>query len=200
MSDSRAALLAAGAEEFSRRGLDGTRVQAIVARSGVNERMIYHHFGSKEGLYRAVLETEVARLGERMSALADKITDIDDVYEATRLVLTTLTDQFLSRPAMAGLWFHEAAAQTPVLSQLNQGQGYPPRPLRALYERGRREGVFRSDVPVEIFHATAISAILGLATLAPLRAQAGMAGIDDAAFVDGFVGQLLDGMTGPRPD
>jgi len=35
----------------------GTRVQAIVKRSRVNERMIYHHFGSKDGLYRAVLAT-----------------------------------------------------------------------------------------------------------------------------------------------
>ncbi len=56
MPDSRSALLVAAAEEFARRGLQGTRVQAIVKRAGVNERMIYHHFGNKEGLYRAVLE------------------------------------------------------------------------------------------------------------------------------------------------
>jgi AcrR family transcriptional regulator len=56
--DSRRALLDAAAREFARFGPQGARVHAIVASAGVNEPMLYHHFGSTDGLYRAVLEDQ----------------------------------------------------------------------------------------------------------------------------------------------
>ena len=43
----RATILAAATAEFSRKGLDGARVDEIARRSGVNKRMIYHYFGDK---------------------------------------------------------------------------------------------------------------------------------------------------------
>src|SRR5690348_12945644 len=58
----RAAILAAATVEFTSRGLDGARVDAIAERSGVNKRMIYHYFGGKEGLYVEVLETTYAAI------------------------------------------------------------------------------------------------------------------------------------------
>lgn len=48
-SESRPILLAAAAEQFAKYGSRGTRVQDIVNAAGINQRMIYHHFGSKEG-------------------------------------------------------------------------------------------------------------------------------------------------------
>ena len=43
-------------DAFTRSGLAGARVDAIAAAAGVNKRMIYHYFGSKQGLYRAALD------------------------------------------------------------------------------------------------------------------------------------------------
>ena len=42
--------------EFANFGLAGARVDAIVARTQTSKRMVYYHFGSKEGLYKAVLD------------------------------------------------------------------------------------------------------------------------------------------------
>ena len=53
--DTRQVLLDAASEELARHGLRGARMHVIVERAGINERMIYHHFGSKVGLYEAVL-------------------------------------------------------------------------------------------------------------------------------------------------
>ncbi len=52
----RRAILDAAFVEFSDHGLAGARVDAITARTGSNVRMIYYYFGSKVGLYAAVLE------------------------------------------------------------------------------------------------------------------------------------------------
>jgi TetR/AcrR family transcriptional regulator len=73
----RAALLDAALVEFARHGLAGARTSAIAARAGVNKQLISHHFGGKEGLYRALidrwLEAESSYGGDG-APLADLVT------------------------------------------------------------------------------------------------------------------------------
>lgn len=52
---SRARILASATKFFAEKGLDGARVDEIAEDSGINKRMIYSYFGSKEDLYREVL-------------------------------------------------------------------------------------------------------------------------------------------------
>jgi len=49
-------ILAVATKEFADHGLAGARVDAIAARTRTTKRAIYYYFGSKEGLYAAVLE------------------------------------------------------------------------------------------------------------------------------------------------
>ena len=58
----RKRLMEAAETEFSEKGLAGARVDEIARSAGVNKRMLYAYFGSKEGLYMAVLETVYNRL------------------------------------------------------------------------------------------------------------------------------------------
>ena len=51
----RSRILAAALAEFSSKGFAGARVDAIARRAKGNKRMLYHYFGDKEGLFRAVL-------------------------------------------------------------------------------------------------------------------------------------------------
>lgn len=54
--DVRRRLLEESLQLFAERGYDGVAVDEIVAAAGVNKRMVYHYFGSKDGIYSAVLE------------------------------------------------------------------------------------------------------------------------------------------------
>jgi AcrR family transcriptional regulator len=56
----RRRILAAALQEFSAKGIDGARVDAIAARAGTNKRMLYYYFGSKDDLFRAVLRQRLA--------------------------------------------------------------------------------------------------------------------------------------------
>ncbi|MGW6795998.1 TetR family transcriptional regulator [Streptomyces chartreusis] len=60
----RARLLTAGYEEFLRVGLAGARVARIAEAAKVNKQAAYHHFGSKEALFEAVM-------ADRLRILAD---------------------------------------------------------------------------------------------------------------------------------
>ncbi len=51
----RAALLDAAADVFSRRGLDGATLEEIAESAGFTRGAVYHHFTSKEDLFVAVI-------------------------------------------------------------------------------------------------------------------------------------------------
>ena len=56
----RARILTAALAEFAAKGFAGARVDAIARRAAINKRMLYHYFGDKEGLFRAVLRRKIA--------------------------------------------------------------------------------------------------------------------------------------------
>lgn len=64
-------LIGIARELFSRDGYAGAATEEIVARAGVTRGALYHHFGSKEGLFRAVLEKVQADIAERVEVAAN---------------------------------------------------------------------------------------------------------------------------------
>ena len=57
-----AEILAVATHEFADKGLTGARIDAIAAATRTSKRMIYYYFGSKDGLYLAVLEEAYRRM------------------------------------------------------------------------------------------------------------------------------------------
>src|SRR5256714_4466701 len=62
-------ILAAAMTEFSQHGFGGARIDGIAERAGVNKRLIYYYFGSKEALFLAVLEQTYADIRSAERAL-----------------------------------------------------------------------------------------------------------------------------------
>jgi AcrR family transcriptional regulator len=56
----RERILSAALKEFAAKGFAGARVDVIARRASINKRMLYHYFGNKEKLFRAVLRQKVA--------------------------------------------------------------------------------------------------------------------------------------------
>jgi len=65
----REKLYAAAARVFARKGYAATTVREIVQQAGVTKPVLYYYFGSKEGIYRAVLETARNDFEERIDAV-----------------------------------------------------------------------------------------------------------------------------------
>ena len=57
-----AGILEVATKEFADKGLSGARIDEIAAATKTSKRMIYYYFGSKEGLYVAVLEDQYRRM------------------------------------------------------------------------------------------------------------------------------------------
>ncbi|WP_256862123.1 TetR/AcrR family transcriptional regulator [Microbispora sp. GKU 823] len=69
----RRRILDAAAEEFAQRGIAGARIDRITATARTNKAQVYGYFGSKDGLFDAVIADHADRL---MSAVAF---DADDL-------------------------------------------------------------------------------------------------------------------------
>ena len=65
----RAKILEAATDEFTKHGLGGARVDRIAKRAGTNERMLYYYFVSKDQLFLTVLENVYIKLAEAEKAL-----------------------------------------------------------------------------------------------------------------------------------
>lgn len=52
----RERIVEAAIQEFAAVGFTGARVDSIAERAGVNKRMLYHYFGNKLELFRAIIE------------------------------------------------------------------------------------------------------------------------------------------------
>lgn len=148
----RATILAAATVEFSRKGLDGGRVDAIARRSGVNKRMIYHYFGDKEGLYLAVLEKTYTAI--RTAELALSLADQDPVEGMRTLVRFTWSylvahPEFLSLLATENL---HRAANLKKLPHIRELHSPLIGMISELLQRGVKRKLFRRGVdPMQLY-------------------------------------------------
>ncbi|WP_150116624.1 TetR/AcrR family transcriptional regulator [Williamsia herbipolensis] len=64
----RARLITAAGELFAERDYADVTIADLAARAGVAHGLLFHHFSSKEGLYRAVLDAVVAEMDSAFAA------------------------------------------------------------------------------------------------------------------------------------
>jgi AcrR family transcriptional regulator len=77
----RAHLIEVATRLFAAHGYDGTSIEAVLAESGASRGSLYHHFGGKDALFRAVLAEVSARIGRQG---ADAARDAPDPVAALR--------------------------------------------------------------------------------------------------------------------
>lgn len=152
----KASILAAGRVEFADRGFEGARVDAIAERAGANKRLLYHYFGNKEDLYRAVLldAYQEIRKGERALSLDQ----YDPAQAMDRLVRFTFR-HFLANPWFTRLLGTENIENARFLKTLPDIKAlHSPLvgQIEAIITRGNEAGIFRRDVdPVQLYISVA---------------------------------------------
>ena len=155
---SRADILTVATREFSEKGLAGARVDEIAERTNTSKRMIYYYFGSKEGLYRAVLERCYGHI--RMSEAGANIETLPP-EEGLRQIVRHTFDYHNMHPDFVRLVMNENihhGEHIGEVASIKTRNRTVVSTLKSLLDRGVKAGVFRSDIePIEL-HMT-ISAL-----------------------------------------
>ena len=102
LPDTKERILEAAEELFIQRGFAATSVRAVTSAAGVNLGAVNYHFGTKEGLFEAVVHWRVApvnretqkRLEELEARVGAETPSVEEILEAyVAPVLTTWQDQ-----------------------------------------------------------------------------------------------------------
>jgi len=153
-----AGILEVATKEFADKGLSGARIDAIAEATHTSKRMIYYYYGSKEGLYLAVLEESYRRMRQIEGDL--HLDDLEPEAALRRLAEFTF-DRHADNEDFIRLVMNENIQQGSYLAQSTSIQqlNVPAiESIRRLYQRGVEQGVFREGLdPVDI-HAS-ISAL-----------------------------------------
>jgi AcrR family transcriptional regulator len=144
-------ILEVATSEFADKGLAGARIDEIASLTRTSKRMIYYYFGSKEGLYIAVLEEAYRRIRQIETSL--HLEDLEP-EEALRTLVGFTYDYQLNNPEFIRLVMNENMyrgaflAQSSSIQQLNVPAISA---IRKVYERGVAKGVFRADIdPIDL--------------------------------------------------
>ena len=139
-SQKRADIVAAAVLEFQERGFGSARIDRIAERAQVSKRTLYKHFGSKDGLFEAIVELVIDESKEveispyrpdeplakqLVEALASYVTAIstDEFIGLSRVMMAEfLRDQEVSRKVLERSELQNADFVALVKSAMDSGE------------------------------------------------------------------------------
>lgn len=175
--ETRTALLAAGRHIFARNGFDGTSVRQLTAHAGVNLGAVTYHFGSKRGLYEAVLQADLGPLLDRVRRAAGA-----DGSALDRLirVVEAYFEHLATHPELPYLLLQEVAAGRPPPDVVLEIIQAVKNTIAALHQAGVRDGSTRAGHPALMALSVASQPVY-LTLVAPLlRSVVGLDLSDEA--------------------
>jgi TetR/AcrR family transcriptional regulator len=161
--------------EFASKGYDGARVDSIAERCGLSKNMLYHYFGSKDGLFVAVLERTYEILRARQGDLSLRALGPEEAME--RLVEHTFW-AFVENPDVIAILNSENLHQGRHIARSTRIQElYNPlvAMIRDVLARGAKEGAFRPGVdPIKLYISLASLAYHYISNQYTLQAALGI--------------------------
>lgn len=142
----RDAILKAATKVFAKYGYDGGSVEKISRAAKSYDRMIYYYFGSKEGLFIAVLEGIYQRMDDAEAAL-----DLDTTRPADALtdVIRFVLGYYRRNPEFVTLLNTENLHKGRHISKSLRAREYSSRAVAIIAEilqSGAAQGLFRTDL------------------------------------------------------
>lgn len=152
----QADLIASARREFAEKGFALAGIEAIAEPTGLNKKMIYHYFGSKEGLYIAVLEQAYKGIRAMEKNLhLDKL----EPLEAIRTLVEATWDYYVANPDFLALVNQENLLRAEYLKRSGIVQRQTStllRRVKSVLDRGVKDGSIRPGIdPMQLNHSIA---------------------------------------------
>jgi TetR/AcrR family transcriptional regulator, upper aerobic nicotinate degradation pathway regulator len=188
----RDSILRAATRVFARHGYAGGRVEQISKAAKSYDRMIYYYFGSKEGLFIAVLEDLYERFNRAEAALQ---LDVAQPVESLKAVTLFMWGYYRRNPEFITLLNTENLHRGRHIGKSLRAREYSSPAIAVLAQvlsSGVQQGLFRADVAArDVYLMIAGMGYFYLSNRFTLSAFLGEALESDAALAH-WQGVLLD--------
>lgn len=144
--DGRERILTAAIRAFSEVGYEGATTAGIARAAGVAQPLVHHHFGSKDGLWRAAIDAVFSRLPPLPAPPADG---------ALRETLVQIVEQFVrfvaAHPEATRIIAREGATPSPRLDYLLRHHLHQPfREVVDLLRAAQHAGIVAREIRPEL--------------------------------------------------
>lgn len=152
----KADLIHSACREFAEKGFALAGIEAIAEPTGLNKKMIYHYFGSKEGLYIAVLEQAYVGIREMEESLGlDQLAPLD----AIRKLVEATWDYYVANPEFLALVNQENLMRATYLKKsgvVKMRTSTLLNRVQSVLDRGVVDGTIRPGIdPMQLNHSIA---------------------------------------------
>ena len=170
------AILDAAEPLFGSQGFAATTIKQIGKAAGLNPALIYYYFGSKEELYRALLNRLFGTLAQRG---AERLATVSSPEEAIRTLLGLQSKMMMRSPSLPRILAREMAGHGAAHAQ--EGIAHLSATLfsrlHALIQHGQAAGTIRADVDARFAAVSTVSLIpyfhIAMPAVTILMAQSG---------------------------
>jgi TetR/AcrR family acrAB operon transcriptional repressor len=145
-------ILTAALRVFSQRGYSATRLEGIAQAAGVTRGAVYHHFGGKEELYKALVTERSAGINQLAEELIGEGGTPRETLRRLLLGLFQYAEEDEEYRALLELAVSKVEV-TPglesIIEDTTKGRRQLARFFAELLRQGIALGEFRADLPVE---------------------------------------------------
>jgi AcrR family transcriptional regulator len=146
-ADKKTLILDTAEKLFSEMGYDGASTRTIAAKAGVNMAMLNYYFGSKDGLYKSVLERRLTIFDENAGIFSDQGSSWDKLYAC----IDFYTEKVLTDTHFQRLVYYELSLQqrSDISELITNSLIRTSNTVKLLISEGIENGTFR-NVDVEL--------------------------------------------------
>jgi AcrR family transcriptional regulator len=142
-------MMRAAADAFAVHGFDGVSLRTVNDQLGVSRNLLYQRFGSKEKLWRAVVDWAFQPFLAHLNSADDESAD---PMQRLRSFIYSFIEYSATRPYLAGIATQEGSATSDRLDYLYDNYVNPVRSrFRPILEELQRAGQMR-PVPLEVLY------------------------------------------------
>jgi AcrR family transcriptional regulator len=150
-ADKREQIIQAALKLFGKQGFEGTSIRDLCQEAGVNLAMVNYYFGSKEGLFAAMIEQKASNIKGRLQELVNNpnMTPIEKIND----VIEGYVDRLFSHRGFSLVMMRELSKEQrqPLHEAISGIFMVNMEMIRAIIEEGIRKKQFRKvDVDLTI--------------------------------------------------
>ena len=166
-ADKREQIIQAALKLFGKLGYEGTSIRDICQEAGVNLAMVNYYFGSKEGLFAAMVEQKASNIKGRLQVLVNdpNMTPMEKIYD----VIEGYVERLFSHRGFSLVMMRELSKEQrqPLHESISSIFMVNMEMIRAIINEGMRKHQFRK-VDVDLTIATIIGTLWNLIINEPM--------------------------------
>jgi TetR/AcrR family transcriptional regulator len=161
-------ILTAARTVFAEKGYNGTHVDEIAARAGVNKATLYYQIGDKDTLYANVIHQV---LGNIAQDIAGAVARVDSPEEKLKAYIHYIANAVDKNPELPPIMMREIASGGATLPRVVvEDIASVLTILIGILDKGRKKGIFAETIPF-LIHMMILGTILFYKGSVPIKAR-----------------------------